>query len=140
LGEPFLLIFQFLWWKIKTMLSQRGFLFKIFWVFVLVLFTQASLSFFGEELIGLHFKKRLSRLSTPTSNRKAIQMDLIPLGDMTFQSESKESNPSEKPLQRGNGPALLTSFYFEGDQKTIQESESPYFSSALYILHRTFRI
>ncbi len=122
------------------MRSQRNFLFKIFWVFVLVLFTQASLSFFGEELNGLHLKKRLSRFSTPISNRKAIQLDLIPLGDMTFQSESEENNHSEKPLQRENGPALLTSFYFEGNQKTIQEWASHYFSSPLYILHRTFRI
>jgi hypothetical protein len=122
------------------MLSQRKFLFNIFWVFTLVLFTQASLSFFGVELSGLYLKKRLSRLSTPTSTRKAIQVDLIPLGDMTFQSESEENNHSEKPLQRETGPALSSSFYFEGDQKGIQEAELHHFSFPLYILHRTFRI
>ena len=122
------------------MLSKRNIWFKICWVFLLVLFTQASLSFFGEELAGFHLKKRHSRFSLPTSNRAAAQLDLISLGDMTFQPESQETNHFKKPFQRGNGPALLTLSYFEGAQKHFQKSDTPYDSPPLFILHRTFRV
>ena len=122
------------------MLIKRNIWFKIVWVLVIFFFAQSSLPLFGEGLNGVHLKKRRSRFSLPLSNHAAAHMDLVALGDITFQPDSPDTQQSKKLLQRDNRVSPLPPSYSESDPKTFQKLEIPDYSPPLFILHRTLRI